>query len=97
MGEAEHAWKALIQQNSDCRDYYKGYLSIKGVDLGPWYRILVASFAYITSDTMPEEARQETVRILHTFSEQLPKATVPRRLALEYSNGLYLALCHEPV
>ena len=32
--EAEHAWKALIQQNPDCRDYYKGYLSIKGVDLG---------------------------------------------------------------
>ena len=42
------------------------------------------------SDTMPEEARQETVRILRTFSEQLPKATVPRRLALEYSKGLYL-------
>lgn len=39
---------------------------------------------------MPEEARQETVRILRTFSEQLPKATVPRRLALEYSKGLYL-------
>jgi len=38
--EAEHAWKALIQQNSDCRDYYNGYLSIKGVDLGLWYRIL---------------------------------------------------------
>ena len=32
--EAESAWKALIQQNSDCRDYYKGYLSVKGVDLG---------------------------------------------------------------
>ena len=44
--EAEHAWKALIQQNSDCRDYYKGYLSIKGVDLGLWYWILTASFAH---------------------------------------------------
>jgi len=44
--EAEHAWKALIQQNSDCRDYYKGYLSIKGVDLGLWYRKLSASFAH---------------------------------------------------
>lgn len=44
--EAEHAWKALIQQNSDCRDYYKGYLSIKGVNLGLWCRILSASFAY---------------------------------------------------
>ena len=50
-----------------------------------------------TSDTMPEEVRQETIRILRTFSEQLPKATVPRRLALEYSKGLYLPFSHEPV
>ena len=49
------------------------------------------------SDTMSEEARQETVRILRTFSEQLPKATVPRRLALEYSKGLCLSLCNKPV
>ena len=39
-------------------------------------------------DIMSGEARQETVRILRTFSEQLPKATVPRRLAMEYSKGL---------
>lgn len=44
--EAEHAWKALIQQNSDSRDYYRGYISIKGVDLGLWCRILFASFAH---------------------------------------------------
>ena len=44
-------------------------------------------------DTMSEEARQETVRILRSFSEQIPKATVPRRLALEYSEGSYSGLC----
>ena len=44
--EAELAWKSLIQQNSDCRDYYKGYLSVKGVDLGLWYRILPVGFAH---------------------------------------------------
>ena len=48
------------------------------------------------SDTMSEEARQETVRILRIFSEQLPKATVPRRLALEYSKGSHLTFCHGP-
>lgn len=48
------------------------------------------------SGTMSEDVRQETVRILRTFSEQLPKATVPRRLALEYSKGLYLAFCRGP-
>ena len=46
VDEAERAWKALIQQNSDCRDYYKGYLSVKGVDLGLWYRILPAGSAH---------------------------------------------------
>ena len=46
---------------------------------------------------MSEEIRQETVRILRTFSEQLPKATVPRRLALEYSKGLYPPFSREPV
>lgn len=44
--EAEHAWRALIQQNSDCRDYYKGYLSVKGVDLGLLYRISLRAFAH---------------------------------------------------
>lgn len=50
-----------------------------------------------TSDAMSEEVRLETVRILRTFSEQLTKATVPRRLALEYSKGLYLPHSHKPV
>lgn len=49
------------------------------------------------SDTMSEEARQETVRILCTFFGQLPKAIVPRRLALEYSKGPCLSLCNEPI
>ena len=44
--EAEHAWRVLIQQNSDCRDYYKGYLSTKGLDLGLWYWILSGSFPH---------------------------------------------------
>lgn len=48
------------------------------------------------SDTMSEGARQETVQILRTFSEQLPRATVPRRLALEYSEGLHLTFCRGP-
>lgn len=50
-----------------------------------------------TPDTMSEEARQETIRILRAFSAQLPKATVPRRLALEYSKGLHPSLYHELV
>ena len=67
----------------------RGWTLVCGV--GYFLRALLIN----TSDTMSEEARQETVRILRTFSEQLPKATVPRRLALEYSKGPYLPLCNE--
>ncbi|KAG6876686.1 hypothetical protein C0993_001234 [Termitomyces sp. T159_Od127] len=32
--EAEHAWRALIEHNPDCYDYYRGYLSNQGLSLG---------------------------------------------------------------
>ena len=69
----------------------RGWISVCGIR----YSLRVSLIN--TSDTMSEEVRRETVRILRTFSEQLPKATVPRRLALEYSKGLYLPLRHKPV
>ena len=69
----------------------RGWTSVCGIEYS-----LRASLIH-TPDTMSKELRQETVRILQTFSEQLPKATVPRRLALEYSKGLYLPFSHKPV
>lgn len=32
--EAQQAWQGLIEQNADCYDYYKGYLSSCGIDVG---------------------------------------------------------------
>ena len=32
--EAEFAWRALIVQNPDCYDYYRGFLATRGVNLG---------------------------------------------------------------
>ena len=32
--EAQQAWQGLIEQNPDCYDYYKGYLSSRGIDVG---------------------------------------------------------------
>ena len=57
----------------------------------------LGAFLINISDSISEESCQETIHVLRTFSEQLPKATVPRRLALEYSKGLYLPLYHELV
>ena len=57
----------------------------------------LGAFLINISDSVSEESCQETIRILRAFSEQLPKATVPRRLALEHSKGLYFSLYHELV
>ena len=32
--DAEQAWQALIEQNPDNYDYYRGFLYNRGVDLG---------------------------------------------------------------
>ncbi|KAF8886487.1 NMDA receptor-regulated protein 1-domain-containing protein [Infundibulicybe gibba] len=32
--EAEHAWRILVEHNPDCYDYYRGYLSNQGVEMG---------------------------------------------------------------
>jgi hypothetical protein len=32
--EAEKAWRALIERNSDCYEYYHGFLNQQGIDLG---------------------------------------------------------------
>jgi hypothetical protein len=32
--EAEHSWRALIEMNPDCYEYYRGFLNSKGIDLG---------------------------------------------------------------
>ncbi|GLB39170.1 putative N-terminal acetyltransferase A, auxiliary subunit [Lyophyllum shimeji] len=65
--EAEHAWRALIEHNPECYDYYRGYLSNQGI-----------------SFDSPSTEALETLRL---FSTQLPKATAPRRLALNIATG----------
>ena len=31
--EAEHTWQALIEQNPDSYDYYKGFFANHGIDI----------------------------------------------------------------
>ncbi|EGO03587.1 hypothetical protein SERLA73DRAFT_101816 [Serpula lacrymans var. lacrymans S7.3] len=65
--EAENAWRALIEQNPDCYEYYRGFLSNQGIEL--------------------DENRRQALDILITFSDQIPRATAPRRLALNIATG----------
>ncbi|CAL1708693.1 unnamed protein product [Somion occarium] len=69
--DAEHTWQALIQQNPDNYDYFKGYFSNQGLDLFQ----------------VTEETRDKALQILREFSTQLPRAAAPRRLALGVATG----------
>ncbi|OCH91292.1 NMDA receptor-regulated protein 1a [Obba rivulosa] len=69
--DAEHTWQALIEQNPDCYDYYRGFLSNRGVDL----------------DAVTDDTRSKALECLREFSTQLPRANAPRRLALNVALG----------
>lgn len=71
MPDAEHSWQALIEQNPECHQYYKGFLQNRGIDL----------------DAMTEETRGLALQSLLDFSQQLNRATAPRRLALNLAQG----------
>ncbi|KAI0634817.1 NMDA receptor-regulated protein 1a [Trametes polyzona] len=69
--DAQQAWQALIEQNPDCYEYYKGYLSNQGIDLG----------------ALTEETRSKALQIYRDFSQQFARAAAPRRLALNVAVG----------
>ncbi|KDQ22405.1 hypothetical protein PLEOSDRAFT_1109515 [Pleurotus ostreatus PC15] len=69
--DASNAWRALIDHNSDCYEYYRGYLAGKDVDL----------------DNPSDESRAQALAILQEFASQLPKAATPRRMALSFATG----------
>ncbi|KZT00643.1 NMDA receptor-regulated protein 1a [Laetiporus sulphureus 93-53] len=69
--EAEHTWRALIEQNPDCHDYYRGFLLNRGIDF----------------DAISDENREAALQCLEDFSTQLPRAAAPRRLALSIAVG----------
>ncbi|KAI0341366.1 N-terminal acetyltransferase A, auxiliary subunit [Trametopsis cervina] len=69
--DAEHTWQALLEQNPDSYEYYKGYMSNRGFELSA-----------VTDDN-----RGEILSILRDFSQNLPRAAAPRRLALDVALG----------
>ncbi|KAI0659393.1 NMDA receptor-regulated protein 1a [Cubamyces menziesii] len=69
--EAQEAWQGLLEQNPDCYDYYKGFLSNRGVDL----------------DAITDENRAQALEIMNDFSEQFRRAAAPRRIALTVATG----------
>ncbi|EIN08866.1 N-terminal acetyltransferase A auxiliary subunit [Punctularia strigosozonata HHB-11173 SS5] len=68
---AESAWLALIHQNPEYHEYYRGYMSTKDIDLA----------------TVTDADRARALDLLKDLSSQLPKATAPRRIALDVASG----------
>ncbi|KAH9928580.1 NMDA receptor-regulated protein 1a [Amylocystis lapponica] len=66
LTDAEYTWQALIEQNPDSYDYYRGFFLSRGIDL----------------DAITDETRGPALLCLSDFSAQLPRAGAPRRLAL---------------
>ncbi|KAH9849573.1 NMDA receptor-regulated protein 1a [Lenzites betulinus] len=69
--DAQQAWQGLIEQNADSYDYYRGYLSNRGIDL----------------DALTDETRVQALQTLRHFAEQFSRAAAPQRLALAVAAG----------
>ncbi|KAL5514354.1 hypothetical protein ACEPAG_2442 [Sanghuangporus baumii] len=69
--EAEDAWRDLIEKNSDCYGYYRGFFNNKSISL----------------DNVTDENRDAILQALQQFSEQHSRAGSPRRIALTVSIG----------
>jgi peptide alpha-N-acetyltransferase len=85
--EAESAWRALIDHNPDCYDYYRGYLSQKGLSLDPQGNLFFSPPAmHVHSFTQAPKAA-EALDILQSLSSEVPRAAAPKRLALALAQG----------
>lgn len=71
MEDASQAWHSLIDQNPESYDYYRGLLSVKGIDL----------------DALTENTRLQAIRIFTDVSSRIPRAATPRWLTLKISRG----------
>lgn len=74
----------MIEHNPECYDYYNGFLANKGVDSS-------ASFICSPLSLIPYLSKagtnSEALKILRNFSNLIPKANAPRRLALNLAVG----------
>jgi hypothetical protein len=87
--DADHAWRALVQMNSENRAYYRGLLALHGVDLG---NSLSTVHVYTTHrrlcvDALTDETRPKALETLNALADELPKASAPRRLELDVAQG----------
>ncbi|ORY35432.1 NMDA receptor-regulated protein 1-domain-containing protein [Naematelia encephala] len=72
LQEAEDTYRALLEQNSDNLEYYRGFLRTRGLDI---------------TETLEAEAVAKTLHALDLFAESYPRSAAPRRLTLDIAQG----------
>lgn len=92
--EARQAWQGLIEQNPDCYDYYKGYLTSQKIDIGEHYHIMSKHLAEYNSESLTDDARSTALQSLKEFSQQFPRASAPQRMALNLAQGSDTVFVH---
>lgn len=68
---AESEWRALLDLNPECSDYYQAVLANQGIDLGD----------------LDEDSCTKALALLSEFAVHFPKAYAPRQLALTVAQG----------
>ncbi|KZO98449.1 N-terminal acetyltransferase A, auxiliary subunit [Calocera viscosa TUFC12733] len=69
--DARDSWSLLLQRNPDSYDHYRDYLASEGLSL----------------DNPPPETKSRLLEILDRFASLYPRASAPRRLALDVAEG----------
>lgn len=70
--EAEEAWHTLLERNSDCYNYYTGYLASKGHPILP---------------NTPSQPNPAALEIISALTTEFPRARASKRLGLVLSEG----------
>jgi peptide alpha-N-acetyltransferase len=70
--EAEEVYSSLLEQNADNLEFYRLFLRNRGLDI---------------SQDLDAENMTKVLKELAAFSEQYPRSSAPRRLALDVAKG----------
>ena len=86
--DAEDTWRALLEQNPDNLEYYRGFLRTKGYDISEFANTqLSRKVINFLAKSLSPEAISKVLSSLDAFSESYPRSTAPKRLALDIAQG----------
>ena len=86
--DAEDIYRALLEQNSDNLEYYRGFLRIKGYDICKLLPVRAfEKLAHPSAKPLEPEAITKILSSLDAFSDLYSRSSAPKRLALNIAQG----------